>query len=315
VFWQEPGGRPPPPWQRTVVPPPPVSRTTPPWAYAASGVVLFLVLVAAVVGSQGGEGDVDAGGGGEATRASADIPGEQSVEGAPTAEDPPAEPAPEQPPADPALLRAADGGDGDSWKDTVGREYRLGLVNTPERGECFSAEATAERKRLVAGGFRAEVYSIDRYGRSVAVVTSAEGASVNVHLARNGFADDRYVEQFRHENAALAAELGAAFRVAKAEGAGLWGRCRGSGSDAAPAPAAPPAAAPAPAPPPAAAAAARCHPAYVTCIAVKGDGSGRRDANDLDCPTIGKRVQLKVIGVDPYRLDADSDGWGCESHG
>jgi hypothetical protein len=140
-----------------------------------------------------------------------------------------------------------------------------------------------------------------------------------VHLARNGLADDRYLQQFRHENAALAAELDEAFRVAKAEGAGLWGRCRASGAAAAPAPvapapAAPPAAAPAPAPPPAAEPAG-CHPAYVTCVAVKGDGSGRGDANDLDCPAIGKRVQLKVIGVDPYRLDADGDGWGCESHG
>lgn len=72
----------------------------------------------------------------------------------------------------------------------------------------------------------------------------------------------------------------------------------------APVPAAPPAVAPAPAPPPAAQPAG-CHSAYVTCVAVKGDWSGRGDANDLDCPTIDKRVQLKAIG----------DGWGCQSYG
>jgi len=34
------------------------------------------------------------------------------------------------------LLMPAGGGDGDSWHDTAGREYRLGLVNTPEYAEC-----------------------------------------------------------------------------------------------------------------------------------------------------------------------------------
>ena len=43
------------------------------------------------------------------------------------------------PPAPPAaasapLLTAASGGDGDSWRDTAGREYRLGMVNAPEVG-------------------------------------------------------------------------------------------------------------------------------------------------------------------------------------
>jgi len=128
----------------------------------------------------------------------------------------------------PDLLQAAAGGDGDSWRDTAGREYRLGLVNTPEVGECFAAEATAERVALIAGGFRAKVYSIDRYGRSVAVVTTSDGVGVNVHLARHGFADDRYVEQFRDESPSLAAELDVAFAAARAESAGLWGACSSS---------------------------------------------------------------------------------------
>jgi hypothetical protein len=55
-----------------------------------------------------------------------------------------------------------------------------------------------------------------------------------------------------------------------------------------------------------------CHPDYLTCIPVKGTGSGRGEANDLDCPDIGQSVQLRQIGVDPYRLDADDDGIGCE---
>jgi hypothetical protein len=58
-----------------------------------------------------------------------------------------------------------------------------------------------------------------------------------------------------------------------------------------------------------------CHPAYVTCVPVKGDGSGSGAANDLDCPEIGKAVQLRQVGVDPYRLDSDGDGTGCDSYG
>jgi hypothetical protein len=34
---------------------------------------------------------------------------------------------------------------------------------------------------------------------------------------------------------------------------------------------------------------------------------------DLDCGDIGRRV--RVTGSDYHRLDADGDGWGCESYG
>src|SRR3954447_6429379 len=93
------------------------------------------------------------------------------------------------------LLRAAAGGDGDSWHDTAGREYRLGLVNAPEYNECYGSVATAKRRALTAGGFRARVYTRDTYRRGVAVVTTASGVNVNVYLARHGFANDRYLSQ------------------------------------------------------------------------------------------------------------------------
>ena len=123
------------------------------------------------------------------------------------------------------LLRAAAGGDGDSWKDTAGREYRLGLVNTPELGACFGQGASARRKALVRQGFRAKVYATDRYGRSVAVVTLADGRNLNVLLAETGYADDRYLAAHRKENPALAAQLDRAFARAKAARVGLWGSC------------------------------------------------------------------------------------------
>jgi endonuclease YncB( thermonuclease family) len=132
---------------------------------------------------------------------------------------------PAEAPASAELLQAASGGDGDSWKDTSGREYRLGMVNAPEVGECWSREATTARRALVDEGFRADVYTRDRYGRGVAVVTTVDGTNVNVTLARGGHVDDRYLEQFRHENRPLAAALDVAFAAAKRDRAGLWGAC------------------------------------------------------------------------------------------
>lgn len=281
---------------------------------------------------------------GPAAEATTDLPAGLDAEpttGASPEPPPDAEPVPPPAPspaapaaaAAAALLQAASGGDGDSWKDTGGKEYRLGLVNTPETGECYGSVATAKRKELTAGGFRAEIYTVDTYGRSVSLVTLADGRNLNIFLARSGFANDKFLEQFRSENRALAAQLDEAFAAAKAERAGLWGACAGStatGAVAAPAPApvrssatgavAPPAPAPAPvrssAPvrSTAPAATGNCHPDYSTCIPVKGTGSGSGEVNDLDCPDIGKVVQLRQVGVDPYRLDNNSDGVGCESY-
>jgi endonuclease YncB( thermonuclease family) len=212
--------------------------------------------------------------------------------------------APRRTTASPPPLYAASGGDGDSWKDTHGREYRMGLVNAPEYNECFGSAATTKRKALVARGFRASVYTTDTYGRSVSVITLPDGTNLNVWMARRGYANDTYLATYRHENPALATKLDAAFAAAKGERVGLWGACSSSstggsssgttgttGSTS-----------------------SSCHPDYVTCIPIKGDGSGNGDANDLDCPDIGKLVTLRHVGVDPYRLDADGDGYGCDSY-
>jgi endonuclease YncB( thermonuclease family) len=300
-----------PPWQAAPGPPPGRRRNG--RRAGAVGLAAALALAAAVAlaraAPEGPAGSALATGSTGTPSASPSAPGEPEQ---PLAEQPVVEPAPDVAVADPAgpLLRAAPGGDGDSWRDTEGREYRLGLVNAPETDECFGAEATRERQAMVADGFRADVYETDRYGRSVAVVTTASGVRLNTHLARRGFADDRYLSRFRHENPALAAELDAAFAAAKAERAGLWGAC---GRSSAPQAAAPPPAAP---PPPVApAVGGGCHPDYVTCVPVKGNGSGHGGANDLDCGAIGQRVQVRQRGVDPYRLDANADGWGCESYG
>jgi endonuclease YncB( thermonuclease family) len=204
------------------------------------------------------------------------------------------------------LLMPASGGDGDSWHDTAGREYRLGLVNTPEYDECYGSEATATRKELTVHGFRADVYTHDVYGRGVSIVTTANGLNVNLYLARYGFANDKYLSQYRHENPKLASQLDTAFAKARAERLGLWSACSGTRGAAAPL-------APATEAPATTYQNTACHPDYITCIRVEGNGSGQGGANDLDCGSIRKAVKLRRIGVDPYRLDADGDGIGCQS--
>lgn len=192
----------------------------------------------------------------------------------------------------PALLFPQADGDGDSWKDRGGLEYRLGLVNNPELDECFGQAASAERKRLTAQGFRAQVYATDDYGRNVSVVTLADGRNLNVLLARQGWANDRYLARFRAENPALAAELDTAFAQAKSERAGLWGACA-SGL-----PVASPSLAPvAPGRP-------GCLAAYPTlCVPPTGP--------DLDCRDIPAE-RFKVRAPDPYHFDGNGDGVGCE---
>ena len=201
------------------------------------------------------------------------------------------------------LLRLTDQKDGDSWVASDGNEYRLGLVNTPEYNEPCGSEATAFTRTFLRRGFAAKAYTTDTYGRLVSEIFDPRGRSLNVALAANGLGNDKYLAQYRHENPDLAARLDAAFATAPRPA--CLGRGAGT-SHTAPTPFIPSSAAPA--------GSANCHPDYITCIPIKGTGSGDGDANDLDCADIQTKVQLRNTN-DPYRLDGEGDGWGCESYG
>jgi micrococcal nuclease len=191
-----------------------------------------------------------------------------------------------------ALLYAAKGGDGDSWKDREGREYRLGLVNTPELGECYGQAASDHRKQLTRAGFRAQTYTTDKYGRRVSIVTLADGRNLNVLLARTGYANDTYLARYRAENPGLARQLYSAFAGANQEHVGLWGRCRTSAASGGKS--------------------TTASPARGNCAAAYPDVCIPPAPPDLDCGDISYR-RFRVLAPDPHRFDADGDGIGCES--
>lgn len=181
------------------------------------------------------------------------------------------------------LLFVTDLKDGDSFDASDGHEYRLGMVNAPETGQPCSRDAADFTRDFLADGFVASTYSSDRYGRRVAEILDADGASLNVALARSGLGDDRYLAEFRHENPELATRLVDAFAAAPNRG------CGGTAAQPAPLVNAPDTGE------------GDCHPNYSPCLP---------RVHDLDCGEIGHSV--RVTGGDPYRLDRDGDGTGCD---
>lgn len=183
------------------------------------------------------------------------------------------------------LLFVTDQKDGDSWVASDGKEYRLGLINTPETNERCGPEATTFTREFLSNGFTVDAYTTDRHSRSVAEVFDQDGKSLNVEIAKSGLGDDRYLEQFRHENPELGRRLDSALASASKP------VCRK-------------AAAPVPLvnqPPKTSAPASNCKSGYSPCLPIVAD---------LDCGEIGHPVT--VTGSDPYRLDRDGDGIGCD---
>lgn len=179
---------------------------------------------------------------------------------------------------------------------TSGKTERIRLIgiNTPERGACFSSPATARArqlamsKRVVLRG-DATQDTRDRYGRLLAYVWIPGGRDLGFQLIAGGFAKT-YV--YRNAFERLAAYRNAE-ATAKGATAGQWQVCRTATK-------------PKPAPVPVVTpAASNCHPSYSSCLPIVGD---------LDCSDIRALgvAPVRILGSDPYRLDGDNDGWGCE---
>jgi micrococcal nuclease len=117
--------------------------------------------------------------------------------------------------------------DGDTIRVRLasGREERVRYIgiDAPERGDCFSARATAFNARLVAGRevrLEPDAEERDRYGRLLAYVY-AEGTFVNEELVRRGYAQPLTVPP----NVRYAARFRRLADAARSAGSGLWASC------------------------------------------------------------------------------------------
>jgi micrococcal nuclease len=183
--------------------------------------------------------------------------------------------------------------DGDTVVARVGgrsEHVRLLGIDTPERGDCYSAQATA-RTRALSLGRRVTLVgdptqaSRDRYGRLLAYVVLPNGSDLDRALVAGGFA-----KVYIYENVPFV-RAGAYLRTeaaARAKGVGLWSACGATPTVRTPA----------------VRSGARCDSAYPTvCI--------RPPPPDLDCADVPYRA-FKVLPPDPHRFDGDHDGIGCE---
>lgn len=180
---------------------------------------------------------------------------------------------------------------------TSGKQERVRLIgiDTTERGACFSSEASSRVRALALNRpvtLRGDATqdTRDRYGRLLAYVWLPGGKDLGYQLVAGGFARVYvYRDVFQRHSAYAGAE-----RRAKTSTRGLWGQCAAAVTS--PQPVASP-------PPPAAS--AGCHPSYSPCLPIVGD------LNCDDVRALGK-APVRVLGSDPYRLDGDGDGFGCE---
>lgn len=197
--------------------------------------------------------------------------------------------------------------DGDTLDVRLGsgksERVRVIGIDTPERGACFFSEASGRTSSLALGKrvtLRGDPTqdTRDRYGRLLAYVDVNGSLDLGLRLVREGYAA---VYVFRNPFRRLSAYQAAA-GAAKTSKAGVWTSCAVAGTTTAPTPPPPPVLPVVPPTPPPSSA---CHPNYSKCLPI---------VSDLDCADIRAmgKAPVQVLGADPYRLDGDNDGLGCE---
>jgi len=186
--------------------------------------------------------------------------------------------------------------DGDTVRVRLlnGKNERVRLIgiDAAERGACFAAQATTRARQLALSKpvvLRGDATqdTRDRYGRLLAYVWIPGGRDLGYQLVAGGFAKVYvYRNAFERLSAYRSAE-----RKAKSAPVGAWSACGSTTIRPV-----------LPSPPPAA---GSCHPSYTPCLPVVGD----LDCADVRALGVGP---VRVLGSDPYRLDGDGDGLGCE---
>ncbi|MFZ3495445.1 thermonuclease family protein [Streptomyces sp. 5.8] len=172
--------------------------------------------------------------------------------------------------------------------DGVTSRVRLLAIDAPEKGACFSREATARIKALLpqGSGLRIErdTELKDPYDRHLLYVWNEQGVLVNESLVRSGHAEG----VLHPPNDAHWPKISQAGEAARRAGAGLWSACSGSTPEPAATPGTVDTGNPAGLPP--------------------GPPAG---VPDVDCSQLSGAVW--VGPADPHRLDRDGDGIGCDS--
>jgi micrococcal nuclease len=166
---------------------------------------------------------------------------------------------------------------------TNGRTERIRLIgiDTPERGRCDAAKATAYARSLAQGRPAvlqgdATQATRDRYGRLLAYVWIGGRDLGYLQLARGLARVYVYDRPFQRLDAYRQAE-----RAGRTHADGIWHAC-------------------ASAPP----SSGRCDPSYPdVCIPPPPP--------DLDCADV-PYSRFRVVGADPHHFDGDRDGIGCE---
>ncbi|MFC8920134.1 thermonuclease family protein [Streptomyces sp. NPDC057116] len=131
----------------------------------------------------------------------------------------------------PVVLRVIDGdtievrGDGRVIPDGAVARVRLLEIDTPERGDCFSREATARTAELLPVGSRLrterDVELKDRFDRYLLYVWNDKDVFVNESLVRSGHATKGLFEP----NDKYWPTMTRAEDAARRAGAGLWSAC------------------------------------------------------------------------------------------
>ncbi|MEU7279975.1 thermonuclease family protein [Streptomyces sp. NPDC045431] len=147
---------------------------------------------------------------------------------APTAAQP-GNPEPRQ--RGPVVLRVIDGdtvevrGDGRVIPDGEIARVRLLEIDTPERGECYSRQATARTAELLPIGSRLrterDIELKDRFDRYLLYVWNEKEVFVNESLVRSGHATKVLFEP----NDKYWPTMTRAEQAARQTGAGLWSAC------------------------------------------------------------------------------------------
>jgi endonuclease YncB( thermonuclease family) len=177
--------------------------------------------------------------------------------------------------------------DGDTIALAAGPHVRFLQIATPElsSNECYAAQARSLSSRSCrqahAWPLRRDpaLDQIDRYGRLLRYVYLG-GTNLNVEMVRRGAAAPYFYDGDRGQ---FAGRLYSLALTAKRGHRGLWGACpatrlQPSGGS--------------------------CEPGYAPCLPI---------TSDLDCGQIPDSLKpIHVTGSDPYRLDGDGDGLGCE---